>query len=556
MKQQYHRRILSFFGSYSFFLLLLVLLACRLVYVIPTFPIVFRWSGGGIDPSWAYGLSVATSEHFVYGKDIIFTFGPLSAVQTGFWSPYGHTLTVTLSFILAISLCFYTFRLFVKSHYFVKCLLILFLFIDIKSPASFFRNIIAPTEFFFTLLPALAALDLIRAYGKSKCCMAGGGGITLFSFIGAALLLVKLSYGVEFLIDALLLFVFYAIRRETKFCLVLIASFVISFTFLYTASGQSISNLCYYPLNVYYGIAGYNDAMSNWASGSDAATVAISAFFLLLFLVCFTLKSQRPFNLQGIFSVFILSLLLLVVFKHSYVRNDTGHRPDIYLLMCFLLIYILAFLDKTVYKYILITACILSLLNIGSKNEWYFFNGAEIKDSFTNLFQKAKNIDRLINEQQNMADFAKAAGAVRKANPLPVLDGTSDIYSYDQAFLLVSGNRWNPRPAFQSYQAVTPYLAKINYDHLLNDRSAPDNIFFSVQPMDRRMPSLDDGLSWKALIGLYRPAGWTKKKSYLILRRTGSSHSLSSTDARNLTARFGQEIINPFSNGLVFLKLL
>lgn len=56
------------------------------------------------------------------------------------------------------------------------------------------------------------------------------------------------------------------------------------------------------------------------------------------------------------------------------------------------------------------------------------------------------------------------------------------------------------------------------------------------------MPSLDDGLSWKALIGLYRPAGWTKKKSYLILRRTGSSHSLSSTDARNLTARFGQEM--------------
>lgn len=79
--------------------------------------------------------------------------------------------------------------------------------------------------------------------------MAGGGGITLFSFIGAALLLVKLSYGVEFLIDALLLFVFYAIRRETKFCLVLIASFVISFTFLYTASGQSISNLCYYRAN-------------------------------------------------------------------------------------------------------------------------------------------------------------------------------------------------------------------------------------------------------------------------------------------------------------------
>lgn len=161
----------------------------------------------------------------------------------------------------------------------------------------------------------------------------------------------------------------------------------------------------------------------------------------------------------------------------------------------------------------------------------------------------------MFKETQNETDLRNALKLISSASPLPALEGTSDIYNYNQAVLLASGNTWNPRPAFQSFQAVSPYLAGVNYDHLVNKSSAPDNIFFRVETIDWRFPSLDDGLSWKALLGLYKPYGWTDKKDYLILRRDDSSEELPVKKTKSIKGQIGHEIVNPYSNGLVFVKL-
>jgi hypothetical protein len=86
--------------------------------------------------------------------------------------------------------------------------------------------------------------------------------------------------------------------------------------------------------------------------------------------------------------------------------------------------------------------------------------------------------------------------------PLPRLDGTTDIYSYRQGCLIASGNAWSPRPILQSYSAYTPALARLNAEHLKGDR-APAHIFFRVEPIDGRLPSLEDGHSWPILINDY-----------------------------------------------------
>ncbi|GCL40117.1 hypothetical protein SR1949_52510 [Sphaerospermopsis reniformis] len=45
----------------------------------------------GLDPSWQYAISYASSEKLTYGKDIIFTYGPLgylihgAVIDTNFW---------------------------------------------------------------------------------------------------------------------------------------------------------------------------------------------------------------------------------------------------------------------------------------------------------------------------------------------------------------------------------------------------------------------------------------------------------------------------------------
>lgn len=106
--------------------------------------------------------------------------------------------------------------------------------------------------------------------------------------------------------------------------------------------------------------------------------------------------------------------------------------------------------------------------------------------------------------------------ALRAGTPLPKLAGTVDLYPTDQGALIASGNHWNPRPILQSYSAYTPQLAEWNRQHLLG-ASAPDHIYFKVDPIDERVPSLDDGPSWPTLLQRYVPRAM--QGDYLVLDR-------------------------------------
>jgi hypothetical protein len=114
--------------------------------------------------------------------------------------------------------------------------------------------------------------------------------------------------------------------------------------------------------------------------------------------------------------------------------------------------------------------------------------------------------------------YEEALANIRKQDPLPKLPGTTDIYSHNQAALIASGNVWNPRPVFQSYAAYEPSLAELNRDHLLG-ANAPDNILFASEPIDGRLPTLEDGLSWPVFMSHYRLVGSVGRYAYL-RRRT------------------------------------
>jgi hypothetical protein len=112
--------------------------------------------------------------------------------------------------------------------------------------------------------------------------------------------------------------------------------------------------------------------------------------------------------------------------------------------------------------------------------------------------------------------YAQRTERIRAAVPLPALQGTVDVYSYGQAVALAYGLDLRPRPVFQSYMAYSPRLAHANADHLLG-AEAPEWILFRVEPIDQRLPALDDAPSWPLLMTRYRlaePAG-----AYAVLQR-------------------------------------
>src|SRR5207244_12767837 len=115
---------------------------------------------------------------------------------------------------------------------------------------------------------------------------------------------------------------------------------------------------------------------------------------------------------------------------------------------------------------------------------------------------------RSVLDQQNTA--------IRAQLPLPFVEGSVDMYEYELSTIFAHGLRWAPRPVFQSYSAYGSRLDELNVAHL-KGRNAPQHVFLEVQPIDARLPALEDAGSWPLLLNRYRVVGRTRSEE----RRVG-----------------------------------
>jgi hypothetical protein len=150
--------------------------------------------------------------------------------------------------------------------------------------------------------------------------------------------------------------------------------------------------------------------------------------------------------------------------------------------------------------------------------------------------------------------FDDSVASLRKEAKFPLLRGTTDIYSFNQSYLIASGNNWAPRPVFQSYSAYNSDLAEINKQYLAG-RNSPDNIIFRVEPIDGRMPSIEDGASWPILITKYRPTHL--ENGFLFLEKNKKSEDIrtSSLNVINDKYHFGDVVELPVSDQPLFAKI-
>jgi hypothetical protein len=163
------------------------------------------------------------------------------------------------------------------------------------------------------------------------------------------------------------------------------------------------------------------------------------------------------------------------------------------------------------------------------------------------LLNRLKDATWLNNNFMLTMDFLHAK------NAFPVMPGTSDIYSYDQTDLIASGNTWSPRPIIQSYSVFNQSLAQLNKQHLL-DTNGPDTVFFKLQAIDHRLPSLEDGISWPVLISNYEVTTWVK--DYLLLgKKPEKKKYIPATQALGEQHTFGEWVHIPTTSSLVFISL-
>jgi hypothetical protein len=130
--------------------------------------------------------------------------------------------------------------------------------------------------------------------------------------------------------------------------------------------------------------------------------------------------------------------------------------------------------------------------------------------------------------------------------------GTVDVYDFSTAAALMNGLALDARPIFQGYSAYTPGLEGWNYRFYQSAR-APDYLLWSEERMDDRYPGMDDAMLVAALPGRYLPL--LREGDYWLLKRR--SALAAGTPVRevvlNRTVWLGEEVPLPADRGHAIL---
>ena len=468
--------------------------------IVPLFvPFTPQMPAPGLDPSWALGLNQAVAQGLAFGQEILFTLGPYAAIYTKFYHPATDGMMFFGSLYLACSYWFALVLVYRNASWPWSVL-----------GASFLLTMIYAKDSLFFSYPCLVGLVIFQDLQEANLPLSLRRRFILM-FLLAPLGLLPLIKGSLVILCGLMLllccglFIFY---RQYALVTLACVTLMVSASGFWLYSGQALTSLPLYLSNSLRMALSFSEAMST-PGRSDEVIAYLLVFGLILYLI-YRDRLEKPRKL------FLLSLFFIFLFL-SFKTGFTRHLGHGFIagtsigLAALLLPYCLT--RKQLLPLSVFIAVFTSFYIDGHYTQINLRNNIYSTYSATwyGLVQRAQNPRWLSDNFQLTMQFLRAR------SPLPILPGTSDVYSYDQTDLLASGNPWSPRPIFQSYSAFNSYFSRLNQQHLTGKKS-PDSIFFKIQPIDNRLPALEDGMSWLALLRHYQPK--SLENNWLILGKT------------------------------------
>ncbi|MGA2916364.1 MAG: hypothetical protein ABSE89_10095 [Sedimentisphaerales bacterium] len=466
-----------------------------LIYVIIlTFPPLIIDVSSNVDYSWYVGLHKAAEEGLIYGRDIVFTYGPLGFltvpifINKTLWA-YSALYTLAIYALLVFACSLFLRKM--KANL-VKTVVFAVVFITIFNgmlnwrPGRDFELLVS--LFIFSYLYILSKGNLIGLSGLAFLCSvlpfikfsaALTGGITGFVFLCILLKDKRVKETAVFLIVFLVSF--------STLGLLLIGSPKAIFTYLYGCWEIA---------------SGYNDAMA--IQGEYLKKYCLSAIFAwisYISLFCYCVFKKR--RLEIIFLLLILGLLFSS-YKLGFVRLDISHLIYFHSmwLLLFGLFFLRPFADAKIVRYFVLLfisfmfcLCVLNIILLGIPSFQNLYIPIGIKTKLEKL-QLCFNLFRGIGAEEQTAKVKMQIKQYfpLKAETVRILSGhTMDVFPTDIAITEAYDFKWHPRPVFQSYshilnisirlmQNISNQIQRLNIYCMLSARSMPDMRF----PMSRQ----------------------------------------------------------------------
>ena len=218
-------------------------------------------------------------------------------------------------------------------------------------------------------------------------------------------------------------------------------------------------------------ISGYTEAMASYAKRPARVFYVTSALLSARAVLYGASGSlRRRLLLTGIYSA-----SLFLGFKAGFVRHDQHALAagEVILLYTLLVAALVPFK-------LAIVPIVVALFAWGTIDKAYIRSSPiMLRDNFVRTYTTAfRGLTARLGGASSLEEtFRARMTTIAISQPIPKLEGSADLYSYQQAFLLASPNTWSPRPVIQLYAAYTPALLEMNARHLQGPRS-PDHILF------------------------------------------------------------------------------
>jgi hypothetical protein len=541
------------------------------VLLAPTMP------EGGLQGSWTYSLNEAVAHRLIFGKDIIFTFGPYASIYTRLYSP--STVWGMLLGSLVLGSLFFACLAWLARETRGSSLTILVLILAVLEAPAYYPDALL---FSIPLLVSLAVFKLQITNSGDALGKKSAVTLVLLAFAGLGLLpLVKQTLLLLVAGVCLACAVFLVANGRRVLALACPAATGFSMVAFWVSAGQPLWALPGFLASARTIISGYSDAMSVDGSHQELAVFAVGAAMVL-----FGIAAHRELTLaQRGFLLLMFSLFLFLAFKEGFVRED-GHFLVAMNCLSFSCLFLLL-LDagaKPAPGRRLVLAGALMVTVLTGATEWrnnFAYDAAKGGGSLMQHEDEPSGawFMRLIKE----AGYAKVMAMIVSAAPLGgvvaprlgswsedfsasnrainessglnfALQGRVDVYSFEQSSLFARGYQWDPRPVLQSYSAYTPELIRLDEQHLRSS-GAPDHLIFRLETIDDHLPSMDDGLSWPAMLDNYSVAG-SSGNWVLLNRKSGTIKRVSAyIPLGTVAAELGEEVSIPEASGPVFVEV-
>lgn len=454
-----------------------------IAFCLPLFPTM------ELDSSWRMALGKFFMEGRQFGREIVFTYGPLGfAMGKTYWGSHWGVLIgwhAVQAVVFAALVFWHAYRLTGYSRVFF------FLF--------FFLFGLSYQDAMHQSIMVLAGMELIRRSNSpwrwsSAALLLLLAILSLVKFTNLLLgfFLVLLAGGLEL----------WQTRRLRA--LRVPAVFLGMFLLGWMACGQNPGNLPAYFHSSWEISQGYQDAMG-LASPSGQLYRALGVVVLLLAYLLLNLATH-PDRIRGLALTLGALAHLYLNWKHGFIRAD-GHQIGFYYAALTIIVSAPLLLEdsprfRLVKNSLLAAGGLLAVVSMDLVLPGLVRGALGSAQNNVNLhvtFALGQAYTRDIYEgrleaESNNVNLRKVRATVGSSSV--------DVLGFEQAVALYNRLNYQPRPVFQGYSAYTPYLSRLNYEYYASDR-APEFVLFKLQTIDGRLATMDDPHALRLLIQRY-----------------------------------------------------